>query len=173
MCGVLGWLQWPSRPPRRTSRCPRRRCRSRCPASCLPSEGVLHTPPGLLGPLPHPCWGCRDCAPALDPHQTSASCSITWSEGPMAPTQADAGDVVASSVGPLQAVPLGLWPWGGGGTRWAGEATQRVSHPGDVCPAVHLTLLSRLHPRAEDCMRTLGPRFQLTWRIFPVTERLT
>lgn len=53
MCGVLGWLQWPPRPHRRTSRCPRRRCRSRCPASCLHSEGVLPHCAGLLGTLLH------------------------------------------------------------------------------------------------------------------------
>lgn len=60
--------------------------------------------------------------------------------------------------------------WGGAG--WAGEATQRVFYPGDMCPDMHVTLLSRPHPRAEDRMRTLEPWFQFTWRIFPVTERL-
>ena len=66
----------------------------------------------------------------------------------------------------------GLCLWGGGGTGWPGEARQRVSHLEDVCPDMHVTLLSRPHPRTEDRIRTLEPQFQFTWRIFPVPERL-
>lgn len=95
VCSVSGWLQWPLQPHRRTSRCPRRRCRSWRPASCLHSEGALHTRPGLLGPLPHvreeepgvPAGGTGCSVPALNPHQTGAR-PAPAPGGPMATQQA-------------------------------------------------------------------------------------
>lgn len=137
VCSVSGWLQWPPQPHRRTSRCPRRRCRSQHPASCLHSEGVLHTRPGLLGPLLHireeepgvPAGGTGCRVPAFDPHQTSASCSSTWSEGPMATTQVDAGNVVAPSMGALQAFSQGSGPR-------AGEGPGGLVRPRRGCPTL-------------------------------------
>lgn len=179
VCSVSGWLQWPLQPHRRTSRCPRRRCRSWRPASCLHSEGALHTRPGLLGPLPHvreeepgsllgaqgavclPSTLTRPVPAAPAPGVKGPWPLPRWTQGTWLCPLRDPGRPS------LRALAPGL-----GGTRWAGEAMQRVFYPGDMCPNMHVTLLSRPHPGAEDRMRTLEPWFQFTWRIFPVTERL-
>lgn len=132
---------------------PQEEVRSWRPASCLHSEGALHTRPrAFLGPLPHvreeepgvPAGG-TGAVPALNPHQTGASCSSTWVKGPWPLPRWTQGTGCVLSCGTPAGLLSGLWPRAGR-TRWAGEAMQRVFYPGDMCPNMHVTLLSRPHP---------------------------